>query len=668
LPVPEVKNQKELSGHFLAELRRRGVIRAGATFLMISLILILLLPYGESIVNLPEWTKTALITALLIGFPLAIYLAWNYERSPEGFVRTTSQQSWQNPYKVGQRKPLTSNFIIAGMAIIIVVMYMYPRYLANPARDAGAIIDEKSIAVLPFDNYSEDKEKNQHICDGVMVAVRNNLSRIQELRVTPHTSVEQYRVKTASAFDIGQSLNVSYLLQGSVQRLADRLRIDVALVNTREDRVIWNESYEDDYGNLFEIQSRIASLVAAQLEIILSPEEKDRIEQIPTANLDAWDLYLKGEATYMNMLFEARYDGYDSAMNYFREALALDPGLSEAYTGMAKTYWYVNWDTEFLKENFMDSVRFWCEKSLEIYAYESEAYALLGRYYSWTAENNQALEQYKKALELDPNNNRALFSFGAELMYGSKDYENGFRARLAAIRSDPQSIWLAAMYNQLGWDFMSIGNYDKSRASLKLALNLSSSLKDSINALGALSHLYVMNGDAEEALEYALIWLEIDPQASRYIGEIYCVLLDRCEEGEAEYAKMVDLAPDEFGNRQRLGMAKIINGKHEEGRAIIEEQLSNWKQAYSLGRAHLYDIAGMNALLGNREEAYRYLEMLNETNGWFVGLHDFTEFDPFFDSIRHEPRFRKIMGETQVWMDSVRTIVDRLDFEDGFLD
>ena len=151
-----------------------------------------------------------------------------------------------------------------------------------------------------------------------MVAVRNNLSRIQELRVTPHTSVEQFRVKTASTFDIGQSLNVSYLLQGSVQRLADRIRIDVALVNTREDRVIWNESYEDDYENLFKIQNRIASLVADQLEIIVTPEEKDRIEQVPTANLDAWDLYLKGNSTYMNMLFEAKYDGYDSAMNYFR--------------------------------------------------------------------------------------------------------------------------------------------------------------------------------------------------------------------------------------------------------------------------------------------------------------------------------------------------------------
>ena len=315
----------------------------------------------------------------------------------------------------------------------------------------------------------------------------------------------------------------------------------------------------------------------------------------------------------------------------------------------------------------MDSVRLWCEKSLEIDAYESEAYALLGRYYSRTGEDDQALEQLAKALELDPNNNRALFNFGRALCF-SKDYENGFRAMRTAVRSDPQSIWLAEMYNFLGEEYMSIGNYTKSRASFKLALNLSTSLKDSTNALWDLSHSYVMIGDAEEALEYALIRLEIDPRASRYIGEIYCVLLDRCEEGEAEYAKMVDLAPDEFGNRQRLGMAKIINGKREEGTAIIEEELGNWKHAYSLGRADLYDIAGMHAFLGNKEEAYRYLEMQNETNGWRFGLHDYTEFDPFFDSIRHEPRFRKIMGETQAWMDSVRTVVGRLDFEDGLLD
>jgi len=670
LPVPEVKDEKELSGHFLAELQRRGVIRAGVAYTVVTLLLILLFRELQNWLMLPELSLPILTTALVVGFPLAMYFAWNYERSPEGFVRTTSRESWQNPYSTSQRKPLTSNFIIAGMAFIIVAMYVYPRYLTNPSGDDGArpgrIIDEKSIAVLPFDNFSEDKEKNQHICDGVMVAVRNNLSRIQNLRVTPHTSVEQYRAKTASTFDIGQSLNVSYLLQGSVQRLADRLRIDVALVNTLEDRVIWNDSFEDDYSNLFEIQSRIASVVAAQLEIILTPEEKDRIEQVPTANLDAWELYLKGDATYMNMLFEARYNDYDSAMNYFRHALALDPGLSEAYTGMAKTYWYVNWDVEYLKENFMDSVLFWCEKSLEIDAYESEAYALLGSYYSRTGEDNQALEQYKKAFELDPNNSRVMFDFGRLLCF-SRDYKNGFRAMYEAIRSDPQSIWLADMYMLLGDEYMSIGNYDKSRALFKLAINLSTSLKDSINAIWGLSHSYLMTGDAEEALEYALLRLEIDPRASRLIGEIYCVYLDRCEEGEAEIAKTVDLVPDDFGNRQRLGMAKIINGKREEGMAIIKEELKDWKQAYSLGRASLYDIAGMNAFLGNREEAYHYLEMLNETNGWQYGLQDYTEFDPFFDSIRHEPRFRKIMGETQAWMDSVRTVVVRLDFEDGFL-
>ncbi len=126
LPVPEVKDQNELSGHVWAEVQRRGVIRAGTTYLMLSVILILLLPYGESF--FPEWATTGLIIVLGIGFPVSMYLAWNFERSPEGFVKTISRQSWQNPYKEAQRKPLTSNFIFIGLGVIMLLLFVYSNF------------------------------------------------------------------------------------------------------------------------------------------------------------------------------------------------------------------------------------------------------------------------------------------------------------------------------------------------------------------------------------------------------------------------------------------------------------------------------------------------------------------------------------------------------------
>ena len=127
LPVPDVKADKQVSGHFMAELQRRDIIRAGGTYVVVSLLLILLVPYAKSLVNIPEWSATALFTVLIVGLPIAMYLAWNYERSPEGFVRTTSTQSWRNPYPTPQRKPLTSNQVIAAALIVIIFIYAYPR-------------------------------------------------------------------------------------------------------------------------------------------------------------------------------------------------------------------------------------------------------------------------------------------------------------------------------------------------------------------------------------------------------------------------------------------------------------------------------------------------------------------------------------------------------------
>jgi len=131
LPIPGVKDNKELSGHFRAELQRRGVIRAAVAYVVIGLLLILLFRETQNWITLPDWSLAAVLASLLVGFPIAIYLAWNYERSPEGFVRTTSHQSWQNPLKPSQRKPLTGTFIIAGLVLVIAIMFLYPRFQSS---------------------------------------------------------------------------------------------------------------------------------------------------------------------------------------------------------------------------------------------------------------------------------------------------------------------------------------------------------------------------------------------------------------------------------------------------------------------------------------------------------------------------------------------------------
>ncbi len=152
LPVPEVKDENELTGHFWAEVQRRDVVRAGATYVVLSLLAVLLLPYAESVVNLPQWLKTALLGILIVGFPIAMYLAWNYERSPEGFVKTTSQQSWQNPYSTVKRKPLTGNIILVTIVLITIIVYAYPKLsLEKEENSTGTVAVQQFHILFPDD-------------------------------------------------------------------------------------------------------------------------------------------------------------------------------------------------------------------------------------------------------------------------------------------------------------------------------------------------------------------------------------------------------------------------------------------------------------------------------------------------------------------------------------
>jgi class 3 adenylate cyclase/TolB-like protein len=231
LPVPEIKENQQLKGHFWAEVHRRGLVRTGATYLVLSLLAVLLLPYAESMVNLPHWAGTALLGILIVGFPLAMFLAWTYERSPAGFVRTTSQQSWQNPYKGSQRKPLTSNAIIAGMTLIIAGMYLYPRYLSGDQSE-DSLVTDKSIAVLPFKDDSPDKD-NQYFSDGMMDEILNHLQKIADLGVKSRTAVEIYRDSPKSFATIAGELDVAFILEGAVRKYGENFRITTQLIDVK---------------------------------------------------------------------------------------------------------------------------------------------------------------------------------------------------------------------------------------------------------------------------------------------------------------------------------------------------------------------------------------------------------------------------------------------------
>jgi len=437
LPVPDLKEDKHLSGRFFAELQRRGVLRASAIYVILSLLLILLIPYANLVLILPEWTMTAVLTVLLIGFPLAMFLAWTYELSPEGFVPTNSQQSWQNPYTDSQKKPFTSNIIIIVMAIIIVFLYLQPRYLNGTDGKIGygseSKINDKSIAVLPFTNMSNDPDQ-EYFSDGMMEEILNNLVKIPDLKVISRTTAMRYKGSTKSLREIGLELGVATILEGSVRKYENKVRITVQLIDVNTDHHLWSESYDRYFDDIFVIQSEVAQKVASSLQADVQPEVRLRIESQPTSSTEAYNLFLL--ATAQNRAGER-----DRAIQLLEEAIIIDPKFATAYAQLGFLKSAYTWARETEVSSSEDAIKIampYYEKALDIDPLNEQAHmelALLHLWYQWDFE--AAEKEYWILKELNPN-----YTWG-DFLVASGRFEEAVKDTELGVQINPLSsvIW-----------------------------------------------------------------------------------------------------------------------------------------------------------------------------------------------------------------------------------
>jgi TolB-like protein/class 3 adenylate cyclase len=437
LPVPNLKENKKLSGRLLAEIQRRGVLRAGVTYVILSLLLILLLPYAKSLIDPPSWSSTVLYTILISGFPIAMYLAWNYERSPEGFVRTNSKQSWQNPYKKSQKKPLTGNLILVVMAIIIAFTYLQPRYLNKSNNTIGSIaetnIRDKSIAVLPFTNMSNDPDQ-EYFSDGMMEEILNNLVKIPDLKVISRTTAMRYKGSTKSLREIGLELGVASILEGSVRKYENKVRITVQLIDVNTDHHLWSESYDRYFDDIFVIQSEVAQKVASSLQADVQPEVRLRIESQPTSSTEAYNLFL--HATAQNRAGER-----DRAIQLLEEAIIIDPKFATAYAQLGFLKSAYTWARETEVSSSEDAIKIampYYEKALDIDPLNEQAHmelALLHLWYQWDFE--AAEKEYWILKELNPN-----YTWG-DFLVTSGRFEEAVKDTELGVQINPLSsvIW-----------------------------------------------------------------------------------------------------------------------------------------------------------------------------------------------------------------------------------
>ena len=322
LPRPKRIEEKNLSRRFIAEIVRRGVLRAGLVYLAMAFILYLLLRFLVQSTML-----SAILYGLLIaGFPISMLLAWRYEKSPKGFIRVTSREAWENPYSESNKKPFTGNLFILVLLFIIVFLLTYPMII-NGTKDDSRI--NRSLAILPFDDMSPQKDQ-QYFSDGVMDEILTRLSKINDLRLISRTTMENYRETNKAVTHIAKELNVGYVLEGSVQKIEDKVRVIVQLINGEDDSHVWSESYMRNIKDIFQIQTEIATTIANELNIQLGSYQKDQLAMEPTSNLSAYDYYLR--AGSIDLIDEEQTN---RAISLYKQAINLDPRFALAYTNLA---------------------------------------------------------------------------------------------------------------------------------------------------------------------------------------------------------------------------------------------------------------------------------------------------------------------------------------------
>src|SRR5256712_4177414 len=384
---------------FFEEVQRRKVYRVAAAYIIAAGFIIQI---GSAVFpawELPNWTLRLVVVLLLIGFPIALILGWAFDVTAEG-IRETPAVSAPGTQRRRNLILLVATGVIVSAAA---GFFLLPR--------ASARKIDKSIAVLPFQNLSDEKE-NAYFADGIQDDILTNLSKIGDLKVISRMSVMSYRGDgVRNAREIGKALGVASLLEGSVRRIGNRVRVSVQLINANNDEHIWAEDYERDLTDVFAIQTDLAQKIASSLQAKLSPNEKARLDRRPTQNSDAYLLYLQAH-DYANRI-DMFHDASSKAEPLFEQAIKLDPNFALAFAGlsMVESWLYHTSDPVPARR---EKARLNADEALRLQPDLPESHLAVGfSYYYGDRDYERALTEFEIARRGLPNESQAYLAIGS---------------------------------------------------------------------------------------------------------------------------------------------------------------------------------------------------------------------------------------------------------------
>src|SRR5438034_3620562 len=467
-----------LMSGFFEELQRRKVYRVAGAYIIAAGFIIQI---GSAVFpawELPNWTLRLVVVLLLIGFPIALILAWAYDVTAQG-IRATPAVSAPGTHRLRNLIMLIATGVVVSAAA---GFFLLPRVSARKI--------DKSIAVLPFENLSDEKE-NAYFADGMQDDILTNLSKIGDLKVISRTSVMSYRGSgTRNAREIGKMLGVAMLLEGSVRRIGSRVRVNVQLIDANNDEHISAEDYDRDLTDVFGIQTDLAQKIASALRAKLSPNEKARLDRRPTQNPDAYLLFLQAHdyASQREMFRDTSL----KAEPLFEQAIKLDPNFALAFAGlsMVESWLYHTSDPVPARR---EKARLNADEALRLQPDLPEGRLALGfSYYYGDRDYERALTEFEIARRGLPNESQAYLAIGSiQRRQGKWDESNANLEKAAAL--DPKNISILV---NLGFSYIALRNFAAADKIIDRAIAMQ---PNSFETVGLKAMSVAMRGDLELA-------------------------------------------------------------------------------------------------------------------------------------------------------------------------
>jgi TolB-like protein/Flp pilus assembly protein TadD len=667
LYVLNAKSKAMNAKKFFTELKRRKVYRVAVAYAVIAWLLIQIATQTFPFFEIPAWTVRLIIVALVLGFPVALLLSWAFDLTPSGIKRTDDLEEAKTPAPIPVVKPPVPP-------------------------------PEKSIAVLPFENLSDDQQ-NTYFADGIQDDILSSLAKVADLKVISRTSVRQYRTGTRNLREIGEALGVAYVMEGTVRREANRVRINAQLIDARTDLHVWNDTYDREITDLFGLQTELARRIAFALRANLSPREKASLQVHPTSDLDAYDLFLRARDLFRWSGSGDPHENGERALRLLEEAVARDPYFALAYCLISRFHGELYWFGYDRSRSRLTQAKIAADTALRLQPDSSDVRLALAYYYyfgyrnyelartelaiahaaapndaeAWDASGaiarrqgrwEEALSNFAKARELDPRNPSVLWNLADTYACLGRDDEAAL-SFAKGIEVNPEAHFFSV--EQAAISLRSDGNL----APLRTVLH---DIPSDFDPGGGITNIAVrvslMDQDydgAERLLKAAryerLHDIGVGGPASILDGYTFprawyegLIALGRSDAGAADRAfafaqKIVEAdlaqAPDDAKLVAMLGLIHGRRGRHDEaiaaGRRAVE-LLPISRDAYD-GPLIAAKLAVIYSQAGENDRAIKLLtELVAIPNGATPGtLRIEREWDP----LRGDPRFEKLLRSDQ---------------------